>query len=166
MILEQVISGGQIGADIAALKAAKQFGIKTGGWAPKDFRTRDGNNPALGTVYGLNEHHSILYPPRTDANVVMADGTIRFAHDFNSPGERCTFKALARWQQPFIDIELRGNSLTGWHCSDARAFWWAANWIVDNNIKILNVAGNADPSIESFVEEYLTDMFEHLNKIS
>ena len=36
-MLEKIISGGQTGADQAAWRAAKAFGVPTGGWMPKDF---------------------------------------------------------------------------------------------------------------------------------
>ena len=35
----RLISGGEVGADQGGLMAAKQFGIKTGGYAPFDYMT-------------------------------------------------------------------------------------------------------------------------------
>lgn len=49
----KIISGGQIGADIAALRAAKEHGLETGGWATSRFMTRYGPLPSMGDVYGL-----------------------------------------------------------------------------------------------------------------
>lgn len=41
-MIERVISGGQTGADQAALRAARACGIPTGGWAPRGWLTEDG----------------------------------------------------------------------------------------------------------------------------
>lgn len=62
----KIISDGQTGADQGALD---------GGWAPRGFLTESG--PALELAYyGLQEHASPLYPPRTPANVRDADATV------------------------------------------------------------------------------------------
>src|SRR6266404_7775537 len=105
-MIEKVISGGQIGADIAGLKAAHLLGIPTGGTAPKGFKTQLGFNPELGWNYGLVEHDSPLYPPRTEQNVINSDGTIRLAQNFSSPGERCTLKFLTKHNKPHLDIRM------------------------------------------------------------
>ena len=44
-MLERVISGGQTGADQAGWRAARAFGIPTGGAMPKGFLTEDGPCP-------------------------------------------------------------------------------------------------------------------------
>ena len=44
-MLKKIISGGQTGADQAALDVAINFGIPHGGWIPKDRRTEAGTLP-------------------------------------------------------------------------------------------------------------------------
>ncbi len=56
-MLDRVISGGQTGADQAALRAARAAGIPTGGWAPLGWKTEEGPAPRLA---GLRPWH---YPP-------------------------------------------------------------------------------------------------------
>jgi hypothetical protein len=79
-----VISGGQTGADIAALKAAKLCGLETGGVAPADYITADGAKPELGTEFGLKqlmrakESLSEMYVKRSKLNVEQGDVTISF----------------------------------------------------------------------------------------
>jgi hypothetical protein len=46
-VLTKVISGGQTGADQAGWRAARAFGIPTGGWMPLEFRTERGPCPEL-----------------------------------------------------------------------------------------------------------------------
>lgn len=92
MKLKRIISGGQIGADYAGLAAGRVLKLETGGWAPKGFRTESGLFPQLGTVYGLKEHESSDYPPRTGANVREAGVTLWFGKN-DTPGFFCTFGA-------------------------------------------------------------------------
>ena len=73
----KIISGGQIGADIAALRAAKRLGLETGGWMPKGFRTKDGDHPEYAQEYGMMETQTYDYPRRTKLNVIEADCTLR-----------------------------------------------------------------------------------------
>lgn len=151
-MIKKVISGGQTGADQGGLSAACVMHIETGGWAPKGFRTEEGLCPLLGTRYGLQEHPSSQYQDRTFANVKDSDGTIRFATDFTSPGERCTFKAIQEYGKPYLDI----------YVLKPPSHDEVLGWIKDNNIKVLNVAGNREstsPGLQEFVAKYLLKVF-------
>jgi hypothetical protein len=71
----KVVSGGQTGVDQAALLAADRCGIITGGLCPKGWKTETGPTLWL-RDFGLREHPSPLYPPRTKANVDAAHATL------------------------------------------------------------------------------------------
>lgn len=151
-MLTKVISGGQTGADIAGLLAAKNFGIETGGTMPRGFLTQAGPKPEYANQFGIVEHNSPKYPPRTIKNVSDADGTIRLAYDFNSPGERLTIKAVQDMKKPYIDVDLR----------NPRPTKEVAEWINRHTIKVLNVAGNSERTysgITGDVLEYLENVF-------
>ena len=75
-MINKIISGGQTGADIGGLLAAKELNIPTGGTAPKGYRTELGSNFDLCDIFNLSEHSSDKYPPRTAANVKNSDGTV------------------------------------------------------------------------------------------
>ena len=134
MYLKMVISGGQTGADEAGLEAAFQAGIETGGIAPKTYRTVDGSNYDLRDKYGLLEDSSYNYPPRTQKNVKLADATVRLAHNFNSRGEKLTYKYIKQEDQPHFDVDLN-------YLPPPIDF---AEWLHKNKIEVLNVAGNRD----------------------
>lgn len=127
-----VISGGQRGSDQGGLAAAVDMGLPTGGYVPKGWITLNGPMPELSKL-GLIEHKSPKYSPRTYSNVKESDGTIRLAYDFTSPGERCTLKAINFYEKPYFDVDLR----------DPTFIFDITKWIDDNNIRVLNVAGNA-----------------------
>lgn len=151
-MIEKVVSGGQTGADQGGLSAAFSLKIKTGGWAPKNFLTEEGPTPLLGTRYGLQEHTSSLYRDRTFANVKDSDGTLRFATDFTTPGERCTFKAIQEYNKPYLDF----------YVIKPLPYEDVLKWFNDRQIKTLNVAGNREstsPGLQEFVARYLIRLF-------
>lgn len=152
-MLTKVISGGQTGADRAGLKAAAAAGLETGGWMPKGFIALDGNHPEFAGMYKIVEHDSDKYPPRTALNVRESDGTIVFASRFQSAGEIFTAKVIRNYKKPSLAIDVRQGITTP---EDAY------KWIINNNIKVLNVAGNSErnsPGIEEFVLSFLTEVF-------
>lgn len=151
----KIISGGQNGVDQAALAAAKACGLETGGWLPKGCRTLDGPRPNLVWTYNMQEHTSENYGARTEANVRDSDGTLRIAEKFSSPGEKCTLQAIKWHKKPHFDINLKKELNI-----DA-----AVSWIKENNIQVLNVAGNSEdtsPGIESTAETILIKIFSQL----
>jgi len=153
------LSGLQTGADLGGLKAAKELGFETGGTMPKGFLNETGNHPEYALLYGAVEHKSSHYNLRTYANVHDSDGTIRFASNFHSPGERCTFKAIEKIGKPHIDIDVNKPI-------DHNV---VRKWLAHHNIKVLNVAGNREstcPGIEKFVIEYLKTVFNDEGKTS
>jgi hypothetical protein len=70
-----IISGGQTGADRAALDFAIEYGFLHGGWCPKGRLAEDG---PLEEIYKLNETPSKRYEQRTEWNVRDSDGTVLF----------------------------------------------------------------------------------------
>lgn len=137
-MLKKIISGGQNGADQAGLFVAKfTFGLETGGTIPRGFRTLDGDKPILGKLYGLVEHPSLDYPPRTKENVLNSDATVRLAFDFNTAGEKCTLREIKRAKKPFFDVNLH---FLEKYVDDFVSF------LKENNVQTLNVAGNSEKS--------------------
>lgn len=104
--LAKVISGGQTGADEAGVKVARWLRIPTGGTMPKGWRTQDGPRPEYADRYGMVEHTSTGYGPRTFVNVADADLTLRLACDFGSAGELLTAKACAKLGKPVVDVHV------------------------------------------------------------
>ncbi len=72
----KIVSGGQTGADRAALDFAIDHGIPHGGWCPRGRKCEDGT---IADCYKLNETPSAEYPQRTEWNVRDSDGTVVFS---------------------------------------------------------------------------------------
>jgi len=145
-MLTKVISGGQTGADQAGLVAARDAGIATGGCAPKGWKTQDGPAPWLGTDFGLVEHASPQYPPRTEVNAGTSDGTLWFGRT-TSAGFRCTQKACIKNGRPFRIFQSVED---------------AVKWITDTGICVLNVAGNRENTNPGIYESTYWNLTEIL----
>jgi len=65
-MITKLVSGGQTGADIAALDVALHYDFPHGGWCPKGRLSLDGPIPVK---YLLTETPSPSYPQRTEWNV-------------------------------------------------------------------------------------------------
>ena len=76
-MLTKILSGGQTGADQAALDAAIETNIPHGGWIPKGRLTEAGPLPEK---YNLTEMPTKDYLKRTRQNVLDSDGTVIFSH--------------------------------------------------------------------------------------
>lgn len=158
----KIISGGQNGADLAGLEAAKLTGFPTGGCMPKGFFNHDGYHPEWAELYGMTESKSPKYPPRTYDNAKQSDATLRFAVDFSTAGELCTLKAIQQYDRLFLDIQMRKDDKIE---INPKSINFVANWIIDNNIKILNIAGNSNKTHHLMQEKVRNFMIVLLTKL-
>lgn len=111
-----IISGGQTGVDQAALEVAHSLGVKTDGYAPKGYITEVGvQKDLLLGKYGLREHASSYYSPRTRDNVKMADGVLLFGR-LSSPGSALTKKLCdpKELNKPFLDNPKTVEEVLAW----------------------------------------------------
>lgn len=159
-MLKLVISGGQSGCDQAAWRAAKSLGILTFGYMSRGWLTEDGPRPEFAQLYSAIEHESSEYPPRTAANVAIADATIWLGKG-DSAGFACTLKATKKHSKPFwvlpMDREprdlvtlVRGFGYSSLNIAGSRESsnpaykdWpglgvWAETWLTEAFWKILN----------------------------
>lgn len=139
----KIISGGQTGCDLGALRAAAALGIPTGGTCPRNCRTELGDRPWLIGRYGLTEHGSSQYRPRTVANVRAADATVVFG-EVESPGTRTTLE-LIEWERKPKLVNPTATALRDWVAFGSTTAGRAV---------VLNVAGNREsgnPGVEAAV---------------
>ena len=149
-MLKKIISGGQTGADRAALDAAMRLGIPHGGWIPKGRIAEDG---PLAAIYRLREMPTDSYTERTEQNVMDSDGTLIVSHGAPTGGTEYTRKMVLRHgkQMLHIDLNLYRNLI--------EAASLVVDWIKIHNIKTLNVAGpraSKDPDIYASALALLT----------
>ncbi len=149
-MIKKIVSGGQTGADRAALDVAIHLNIPHGGWVPKGRRAEDGRVP---DHYQLKEMSTASYPERTEANVVDSGGTLILTHGRPKGGSRLTVELARKHRKPHLHIDL--DVLRG----DDRLYA-VVNWLAANRIEVLNVAGSRageDEEIYDAVVEILNN---------
>jgi hypothetical protein len=159
MAIRKVISGGQTGVDMAALKAARAIGIATGGRCPKGWLTELGPQPELLKSFGLKQLASESYPARTRANVESADCTIIIADTLDA-GSDLTARLCRSLGKPMLHVR-RDEIGSGKPQAVADMLEWLAALKHDT----VNVAGNREsksPGIEREAEAFLRDVFERM----
>ena len=101
-MLQKIISGGQTGADRAALDFAIARGIPHGGWCPRGRLAEDGTIPAL---YQLSETPGPDHAQRTEWNVRDSDGTVIFSiAPALTGGSRETAELARQHQKPCLHL--------------------------------------------------------------
>ncbi len=126
--IQKIVSGGQTGVDRAALDVALELLIPCGGWCPKGRLAVDGIIPAR---YPLQETESSDYAERTRLNVLDSDGTLILNVGELSGGTAYTVEVAQQNDKPFLVIPL----------DESPESQEVIDWIGQNNIQILNVAG-------------------------
>jgi len=98
----KVISGGQTGADLAGLRAARDLGLETGGFAAAGFWNEDGSQPQLGGEFGLVETKG-SYVHRTKLNVDESTCTVAFLVATRGSGTSKTvgYALTGKWSDGF-----------------------------------------------------------------
>lgn len=147
-MIGKIISGGQTGADQAALDAAIEEGVPYGGWLPKGRITENGTLPER---YLLDEMPEAGYKGRTERNVVESDGTLIISHGELKGGSALTREMAKKHSRPFLHVDLSSSP----HFKAAAE---AVNWIASHRIRILNVAGpraSQDPEIYDAVRSLI-----------
>lgn len=127
----RIISGGQSGADRAALDAAIRLGIPHGGWLPRGRKAEDGPLPAR---YRLKETDSDRYRDRTEKNIVDSDGTLIISFGPLTGGSALTESLALRHDRPCLTIDLE-------EVPRADAVIAVEKWLQRHGVRTLNVAG-------------------------
>ena len=165
--IEKIISGGQTGADQGGLEAGEELELETGGWMPRGWLTlEDGeivNRPEFEERFGMSEHGSPSFQPRTVANVRDSDATIIFVDETQgkgskSRGSRATEKAAKQkakkagdYPYTFVDV------------SQESAYEDTCDWLTEIDPRVLNVAGNREssaPGIQETVRGFLVECMD------
>ena len=146
-LIPKIVSGGQTGADRAALDWAIKVGIPHGGWCPKGRKAEDG---PIDARYQLQENPSSEYVQRTEWNVRDSDGTVIFTlRPTLTGGSKKTADFARKHRKPCLHLGAETSSNLS---EDLRVF------IQSNGIKVLNVAGSREskePGVGSFVSSVL-----------
>ena len=148
-MVEKIVTGGQTGADRAALDTALELGLAVGGWVPKGRWAEDGAVPAH--YPNLCETESDDPAVRTELNVRDSDATVVLSHGEPSGGSALTMEAAERIGRSFLQIDLSETSIP----DAARQL---REWLAVERPQMLHVAGprsSEDPEIYHAVKRVL-----------
>jgi hypothetical protein len=147
----KIVSGGQTGADRAALDWALAHHLPHGGWCPKGRWAEDG---PLKRRYLLQETPSSNPAQRTEWNVRDSDGTVIFSNRTTlSGGSRLTAKFARDYQKPWLHL----------HSHSSNPATALKKFIRHHKIKLLNIAGpraSQAPQVGEFVKMILDQAFK------
>ncbi len=141
IVVEKIVSGGQTGADRAALDVALELGLAVAGWVPKDRQAEDGSIAAR--YPNLRETESTEPEVRTERNVRDSDATLLLSHGALEGGSALTLELANRIGRPVLHIDLRAASIP-------QAARLLRDWLAIVRPRTLNVAGprsSKDPEI-------------------
>lgn len=150
-MVHRIVSGGQTGADRAALDFALHIGIECGGWVPKGRMAEDGVIPAH--YPNLVETDSDDPNIRTELNVRDADATILITRGAPTGGSAFTAEVAMRLGKPILHVDLLRKSMD-------QVVPEVCRWLQDLHPAILNVAGpraSDDPAIYDFTKVLLKE---------
>lgn len=147
----KIISGGQTGADRAALDFAIAADIEHGGWCPRGRKAEDGY---IDLKYKLRETPSEGYRQRNEWNVRDSDATVIFTFGpyTSSPGSLLTSKFCKAQKKPWISFDIADPG------DVMRCAFELGSFVTKNKVRVLNVAGNREsrsPGIYERVKKVL-----------
>jgi hypothetical protein len=151
-MLEKIISGGQTGADRAALDACLETGFACGGFCPAGRRAEDG---PIAEYYPLTELDG-GYKQRTRKNVEVADSTVIFFHQHPTGGTALTVSYAREAGKPYLLVDTETT-----HLSQASVI--LSSFIMQHDIRVLNVAGprlSGDPAIYDYVRTVIRNVIQ------
>lgn len=147
MLIERIVSGGQSGADRAALDWAIANNVPHGGWCPRGRRAEDGR---ISGCYHLRETPGSGYSVRTRWNIRDSDITVIFSIARELTGGSLATLGFARQlQRPCLHLS---QGKTRDPAGELRIF------IEEADARVLNVAGprySSEPNVARFVAAVL-----------
>jgi hypothetical protein len=148
VVLQKIISGGQTGADRAALDFAVARGIPHGGWCPRGRLAEDG---PIATRYHLSETPDSDFAQRTEWNVRDSDATVIFSiAPTLAGGSKQTDELAQRHRKPCLHLSRQRDGEAA-----ARKL---RDFLARHDVKILNVAGprqSQEPEVAEFTRKIL-----------
>jgi hypothetical protein len=155
----RMVTGGQTGADRAALDAALDAGVECGGWCPSGRLAEDGVIPARYPVRELPEGGG--YDDRTRRNVLDSDATVILSFGPPAGGSEATRREALAAPRPLLVIDAD-------RISPSAAAEQIADFAQGHAARTLNVAGPRaaeQPRIGPYVYETIALALRRLARV-
>lgn len=145
----KILTTGQFGADLGALRAGLILGIPTGGVMPREFMTQLGPRPWYDKQFGMTEHrgHNLLVC--REENIAASHLSLVFGTVASAGARKAFIEPLEEAKQPFL-VNPRLEHL---------------QVLLDDGPFVIHVLGNREASnrgIEKYVTALLVDAWADL----
>lgn len=151
----KIISGGQTGVDQGGLDFALKHGWPCGGWCPPGRRCETGRIPGR---YPVREVEAGDYNERTRRNIQDADATLVITqYGFKEVGTALTLSWCEEYGRPSFHFNISHAGLI-----QPQDLTELSNWLKNNKVEVLNVAGNREsnsPGIQAYTLTLLERLF-------
>lgn len=151
--MRKIVSGGQTGADRAALDFALAHGLPHGGWCPRGRWTEDG---PLASSYYLSETPEADPVQRTEWNVRDSDVTVVFSIGQNLVGGSDKTQGFAEvYKKPLLHLSRERDGTT--------AVARLASFLLTHEPEVLNIAGpraSEEPEVSAFTSQVLEEWWQ------
>jgi hypothetical protein len=154
-----IVSGGQTGADRAALDFAIEHGIPHEGWCPRGRLAEDG---PIAARYQLRETPARRYSQRTEWNVRDSDATVVFSIARKAAGgTRLTIEIAQRLRKHCLHLsrDEMAASASGLPAAIAESSGQLAAFLAAHSTRRLNIAGPR-ASQERGIGEYVKQVLQ------
>jgi hypothetical protein len=178
--VSKIISGGQTGADMAGILAARELGLEVDGYAPFGYLTENGPTPSL-AEFGIKEDVKVKsgsqWRHRDIRNINLADGLVAFRYSvpLTGRGTECTCNCMAFGNHEPGDTKHPAivDGVQNFHEGCVIVFWDLSaenmeshvtalrNFLVENKITKLMVSGPCQSTfltrvdVESLVKSFV-----------
>jgi hypothetical protein len=153
-VIRKIVSGGQTGADRAALDFALAHGFPHGGWCP---RGRWAEDRPLPRRYKLAETPEDDPMQRTEWNVRDSDATIVFSIGEALSGGSARTEAFARtYKKPFLHLSRQRHG--------TRTVTRLSSFLLVQQPDVLNIAGpraSEEPEVSDFTRQVLEQWWQN-----
>jgi hypothetical protein len=152
--MRKIISGGQTGADRAALDFALENDLETGGFVPKNRAAEDGR---IGEKYpNLTEIETENPAERTELNVTDAAATLILSHGELKGGSKLTKEFAEKHRKPFLHIDF--SELTIAQAVEKTNFWLDS--IKGESLNVAGARASEDAEIYGKTLLFLKELFK------
>ncbi|NNM60469.1 MAG: molybdenum cofactor carrier [Legionellales bacterium] len=159
MLVEKIVSGGQTGVDRAALDVAVALGINHGGWCPRRRLCETGLIPS---TYNLKETTTSTWDERTILNIRDSDATLVLLNKTPinvTDGTILTLQETKKTKKPLLIVDIKALNIIDeddksikFHDIES-IIQYILDWLVQKDIKILNIAGPRESQAQGIYEE-------------
>ncbi len=130
-MIKKIISGGQTGAEQAALDASIKWRIPHGGWIKEARTTEAGKLPGKYKLTGMPQGTALKCAGR---NIIDSDGTLIVSHGDLVKELKYQHEKTVSHNKPFLHIDLE-------KINEFQAAHVVKKWVSENSIEALYVTG-------------------------